>query len=383
MSYGAVLAYPRAACHLAVMTPSSQSEIDQRLMRRALALARRGIGTTHPNPRVGAVVVAGDRIIAEGWHRRPGEAHAEATALQKAGEAARGATLYVTLEPCSGHGRTPPCTDVVIQAGVRRVVYASNDPNPRMAGGAEKLRETGIEVCGGVLREDADALNRPFFHFICTGHPYVIAKAAVSLDGKLATHRQHSQWISGEDSRRHAHRLRAASDAIIVGAGTLTKDNPSLTVRGAQRRGEPPLRVVICDHMPAFRPDYRLLDGQAPCRLYARDMNGQDDAWRAAGAEVVSAGRLDAVLRHLGEEGRLSLLLEGGGRLHASFFEARLADELVLYQAPLLIGGTEAVSLWHGAGVAHVSDALRLVNIERRRLGEDQMIRGRIRYPEG
>jgi len=359
----------------------SPSQSDIRFMRRALTLARRGVGTTHPNPRVGAVVVSDGTIIAEGWHRRAGETHAEFAALRQAGSAARGATLYVTLEPCSGHGRTPPCTDIVMRSGVRRVVFASDDPNPRMSGGAALLREAGIEVCGGVLRDVADELNRPFFHFFRTGRPYVVAKAAISLDGKLATRRQHSQWISGEESRRHAHRLRAASDAILVGAGTLAQDNPSLTVRDAHRRGEAPLRAVVCDDMPVFRPDYRLLDGQAPARLYVRNFNGQVDAWRTAGAEVVAAESLDVVLQHLAKEGRLALLLEGGGRLHAAFFEARLADELVLYQAPLIIGGEEAVGLWQGKGVAHVSDALRLNDIERRRLGQDQLIRGRIWYP--
>ena len=352
-------------------------------MRRALRLARKGIGLTHPNPRVGAVVVAAGAIVGEGWHERPGLPHAEILALRQAGMRARGGTLYVTLEPCAGHGRTPPCTRAIRTAGIRRVVFGSSDPNPRMAGGAATLRGCGIEVTAHVLRERTDALNRPFFHFLHRRRSYVIAKAAMSLDGKLATHTEQSQWISGAASRRHAQRLRAEADAIVVGANTLRRDNPALTVRHALRRGAPPLRVVICSHTPEFDAAYKLADGSAPARLYVTHPdNSQTDAWRSAGVEVVCAAGPAMVLRHLASEGRLAVLLEGGGRLHASFFAACLTDELVLYQAPLLIGGVEACGLWHGPGVDCLAHAPRLADIHRRRIGDDLLIRGRMVYPE-
>jgi len=364
------------------MSHLAGSNNDIRFMRRALALARRGIGTTHPNPRVGAVVVADGGIVGEGWHERPGLPHAEIMALDQAGELAHGATLYVTLEPCAGHGRTPPCTGAILNAGIRRVVFASDDPNPRMAGGAEALRAQGLEVTGQVLRGRADALNRPFFHFTRTGRPYVVAKAAISLDGKLATSGGQSQWISGEQSRRHAHRLRAESDVILVGAGTLRKDNPSLTVRHAKRNGEAPLRAVICRHPPRLWPQCRLLDGRADARLYIQETDAGAERWQQAGMDVVQADSIENVLRHLADEGRLAALLEGGGRLHASFLEAELADELVLYQAPVLIGGQAAPGLWHGNGVESLAQAPHLAAVKRRRLGDDQMIRGHIVYPD-
>jgi len=251
-----------------------------------------------------------------------------------------------------------------------------------MAGGEAVLREHGIEVTPHVLRNQADALNRPFFHFVRTGLPYVIAKAAVSLDGRLATTSGQSQWISGEASRRHAHRLRAAADAIIVGAGTLRQDNPSLTVRYARRRGSPPLRAVVCSRVPVFSAAYQLADGSAPSRLYVAQPDERAGAWRAAGVEVVEAASLQAMLRQLAGEGRLAVLLEGGGRLLAACFTSKLVHELVLYQAPILIGGEKACGLWQGKGIDVLARAPRLVDIQRLRLGDDQLIRGRLVYPE-
>ncbi len=358
-----------------------QARMDAAWMKRALSLAKKGIGTTHPNPRVGAVVVNHGVVVGEGWHRRAGEPHAEALALAAAGHRARGGTLYVTLEPCSARGRTPACTDAILRAGIRRVVYASADPNPAMAGGGELLRVRDVEVVGGVMREEADALNAPFFHFIRTNRPRITAKAAISLDGRLATRTGHSRWISGEQARRHAHRLRARSDAIIIGAGTLIADDPELTVRDARLLGDPPLRVVMCFETPPFNPGARILQGDAPVRFYVRGVNEHTARWREAGVEIGRATSLIAALRHLAADGRLDVLLEGGGQLHAAFFEARLTDHLVLYQAPLLIGGRDAVSLWPGMGAARVDEAPRLVDVRRRKLGEDQLIEGRVVYP--
>lgn len=355
---------------------------DERFMSRALNLAQKGVGKTHPNPAVGAVVVAGGEVIGEGWHEGPGKPHAEVVALQAAGSAARGATLYVTLEPCAAHGRTPPCTSAILRAGIRRVVYASSDPNPKMAGGGKLLEAHGVDVTPNVLEQDADELNRGFLHFHRLGRAWVTAKAAISLDGKLATHARHSQWISNEKSRRHAHGLRAASHAILVGAGTLLQDNPALTVRHAPLAGEPPLRCVLCFDTPPFDAAFRIADGAAPSRLYVRRETEAARDWRAAGVEVVHAASLVEVLRHLAAEGRWEVLVEGGGMLHAAFLDARLTDEMVLYQAPILIGGREAVNLLAGGGVARVDEAPRLVDVSRRMLGTDQLIRGRVAYPE-
>ncbi len=364
------------------MVDEEQSKQDQQWMKRAIRLARKGIGTTHPNPRVGAVVVKNGVVVGEGWHERAGGAHAEIHALEKAGHRARGGTLYVTLEPCASKGKTPPCTDAILRAGIWRVVFASSDPNPKMAGGGELLAAHNVEVTGGVLAEDADSLNGPFFHYIKTGRPYITAKAAISLDGKLATYRHDSQWISGEKSRKHAHGLRAEADAIIIGSGTLTQDNPSLTVRDARVKGDHPMRVVIGMQTPNFFPDCKLLDGAAPTRFYVRMINEETAKWRDAGVQIGRAPNLITILKHLAQDGCLNILLEGGGELHASFFEAQLTDELVLYQAPILIGGSDAVNLWHGRGVDQVGRALRLDAIRRRKLGEDQMIRGKVIYPD-
>ncbi|MCF7820857.1 MAG: bifunctional diaminohydroxyphosphoribosylaminopyrimidine deaminase/5-amino-6-(5-phosphoribosylamino)uracil reductase RibD [Mariprofundaceae bacterium] len=355
---------------------------DERWMKKAIQLAKKGVGTTHPNPRVGAVVVKNGMLVSEGWHGRAGEPHAEIHALQKAGSTARGGTLYVSLEPCSSAGKTPPCTEAIQRAGIWRVVYASSDPNPNMADGGKLLQAHNVDVTGGVLRDEADRLNEAFFHYIKTGRPYITAKAAISLDGKLATHLHDSKWISGEQSRRHAHGLRAESDAIIIGSGTLLHDNPSLTVRDAKVKGDAPMRVVIGMKTPPFFADCKLLDDAAPTRFYVRTTNEDTARWRDAGVQIGRAPNLIMILKHLAGDGCLQLLLEGGGKLHAAFLEAELTDEMVLYQAPILIGGHEAVNLWHGSGVARVESALRLEGIQRRKMGEDQMIRGKVIYPE-
>jgi len=364
------------------MAVDQNHSVDERFMAHALELAKKGVGKTHPNPVVGAVVVADGRVLGEGWHQGPGKPHAEIVALAQAGAGARGATLYVTLEPCTAEGRTPPCTDAVLRAGIRRVVYASSDPNPKMAGGGDLLASHGITVSADVLAGRADAINGPFLCFHRLGRAYVTAKAAISLDGKLATRLGDSRWISNTESRRHAHQLRAGHRAVLVGAGTLKADNPSLTVRHAPLAGAPPLRCAICHDAPAFRPDYHFVDASAPSRLYVRSENDHARDWRDAGVDVVRVDSLLDVLSHLARDGCWPALLEGGGRMHAAFLEARLTDEMVLYQAPMLIGGEKAVGLWHGAGAGRISDAPRLADITRYALGGDQLIRGRVVYPE-
>jgi len=351
-------------------------------MRAALKLARNGIATSHPNPRVGAVVVQGGRLVGRGWHKAPGGAHAEVVALKGAGEAANGATLVVTLEPCSGFGRTPPCTEAIVAAGINRVVFGSSDRNPAMAGGGQLLMNHGIAVTANVLVTECDQLNRPFFHGLQHQRPWVIAKAAISLDGKLATERGDSRWISNPQARQQAHRLRAEVDAVIVGTGTLRCDNPQLTPRGVRRRGANPLRVVISRTLPQFQADYHLADiSQAPTRIYYQHCTDDLRGWQAAGVEVVWYEQLNDITAHLYQEGALLVMVEGGGTLHGALLRAQLVDEMVLFQAPLLIGGNTATHLWAGEGVTHVANAPRLINMKQRHLGDNQLIRGEVVYP--
>ena len=349
-------------------------------MRLALAEAGKGLGNTHPNPAVGAVIVRDGQVLGKGFTQPAGGHHAEIQALKQAGNV-QGATLYVTLEPCAAEGRTPACTSAIIPSGITTVVYASSDPNPKMAGGAKVLQGAGIEVVAGVCKAEADMLNRPFFHYMQTGLPWVIAKAAVSLDGKMATRTMDSQWISGTESRRHAHGVRALCDAIVVGVGTLVHDNPSLTVRDATLPGKPPLRVVLGKQAPNMFDDCKLLSDKAPSRFYVIQDDANAEAWRHQGMDVIVVDDYTAAFKHLADDGCLQVLLEGGGKLHAACLEARVSNELLLYQAPLLIGGTDAMSFWHGKGIARMDEAVSVQNIQYERLGADVLIRGDIAYP--
>lgn len=351
-------------------------------MRAALKLARNGIATSHPNPRVGAVVVQGNQLVGKGWHKAPGGAHAEVVALADAGKAANGATLLVTLEPCSSFGRTAPCTEAIVAAGINRVVFGSSDVNPEMAGGGQLLAEHGIVVTAGVLAAECDLLNRPFFHGLCNQRPWMIAKAAISLDGNLATASGDSRWISNPQARQQAHRLRAEVDAVIVGAGTLRCDNPQLTPRGVRRRGDNPLRVVISRTLPKFDPHYHLANSnQANTRIYYQTPTDHALLWQEKGVDLVQYDALTDVTAHLYQTGALLVMIEGGGALHGALLQAHLVDEMVLFQAPLLIGGDSATHLWGGDGVMRVANAPRLINIKRRSLGDNQMVRGEIIYP--
>jgi diaminohydroxyphosphoribosylaminopyrimidine deaminase/5-amino-6-(5-phosphoribosylamino)uracil reductase len=291
-------------------------------MRLALAEAEKGRGRTHPNPAVGAVVVRGGRVISRGHHQRAGLPHAEVNALRAAGTKARGADVYVTLEPCNHQGRTPPCTDALIAAGVRRVFFGSADPNPLVDGhGARRLRRASIEVHAGVLRAQCDAANEAWFKFITTGIPWVVLKAAITLDGKLATAAGDSKWISSEASRRLVHRWRNELDAVLVGAGTVRVDDPRLTVRRV-RGGRNPLRVVL----GTIPPGARIL--------------------RQRGETISERGPLLAVLRRLGHRGITTVLVEGGAKVHGAFLAAQLWDELRLFIAPKIFGA-DALS-WAG-----------------------------------
>jgi diaminohydroxyphosphoribosylaminopyrimidine deaminase/5-amino-6-(5-phosphoribosylamino)uracil reductase len=346
-------------------------------MALALRLARKGAGATSPNPAVGAVVVADGQAVGTGWHRRAGAPHAEAVALAEAGELARGATLYVTLEPCTHHGQTPPCVDAVLAAGVRRVVAAMADPDPRVAGGGvAALRRAGVTVEVGLGEAEAAALNAAYLHHRREGRPLVTYKAAISADGATAAADRSSQWITGPAARRDAHRLRAASDAICVGIGTVLADNPSLTARDVPVR-RPPLRVVV-DARGRTPPEAKVLGPGAPTLVAVTAAAPAEAvaALEAAGAEVLrlpaERGRVPvpSLLRALGARGVTTLLLEGGARLAGSFLAAGAVDRFRLYLAPTLLG-EDGIGLTAGWHVTTLADAPRLVVTAVRRVGED------------
>ncbi len=352
-------------------------EADERHMRRALALAQRGLGTTRPNPMVGCVLVRGGKVIAEGWHRRAGGDHAEVAALRELGFVARGATAYVTLEPCDHTGRTGPCTKALIDAGVKRVVYAMRDPNPRVDGrGDKRLRKAGVIVAGGLLSREAAELNRAHVKWVTTRRPWVTLKAALSLDGKIATRTGDSKWITGEQARKQGHRLRATHDAILVGAGTIHADDPQLTVRGV--RGRDPKRVIL-DGRLSVAPTARAIPGALVATCGAGG-----EALVAAGAEVVPLhgqdGRVDlgALLDELGRRELTSVLVEGGGEVHGAFLRAGLADSVELFVAPKLIGG-DGVAVFGAPGAATMAEVWTLSGAVVRRLGEDVWVRARLR----
>ncbi len=362
-------------------------ESDTRWMRRALRLALRGQGRTSPNPMVGAVIAKAGQLIGQGHHRQAGGPHAEIWALRDAGDKARGATIYVTLEPCSHHGRTPPCTDALIQAGLARVVAAVEDPNPQVSGnGFRKLQEAGIEVAVGLLGDEARRLNASYFKHTTSGLPFVSLKAAMSLDGKIATSTGESRWITGDKARALGHRLRAIHDAVLVGVGTVLADDPRLTVRDA--RGRTPLRVIV-DSRARTPAEAALLtaDEVPPVIAVTREAPGERlEALRRAGVEIwempSSGGQVDlrALMKRLGERQVLSVLVESGGTLTAALLDADLADRVYFFVAPRLIGGAEAPSPVGGAGVAKLSEAWRLENVRVRRVGEDFLISGDIAH---
>ncbi len=352
---------------------------DEAYIERAIGLAERGRGLVSPNPMVGAVVVSDGRIVGEGWHEGPGNPHAEVVALREAGERARGATLYTSLEPCDHHGRTPPCSEAIVRAGVSRVVSAIRDPNPVVDGrGFAALEAAGVEVRAGVLEDAAARQNKAFLKHVRTGLPFVVWKAAASLDGKVAARDGSSRWVTGEAARADVHRMRAWADAIVVGAGTALTDDPSLTVREPGYAGRPPLRVVVdARGRVAARGD--LFDDAAPTLVATTELAPADrhEEWAAAGAEVVrfeseaDGVPLDELAGHLGKRDVQGVLLEGGPTLAWAAVEDGIVDEVVVYLAPKLIGGVEAPGVLGGRGVAPVSNALPLRIRSFDLLGED------------
>jgi diaminohydroxyphosphoribosylaminopyrimidine deaminase/5-amino-6-(5-phosphoribosylamino)uracil reductase len=364
------------------------SDLDEKYMRMALRLAAKGKGMTSPNPRVGAVIVKNGVVTGRGWHRRAGEPHAEVIALNEAGEATVGSTLYVTLEPCSTHGRTPPCTDAIIASGVKRVVAASTDMYPAHRGrGFEILKEKGIEVTCGVLENEALKLNEGFNKYVAMGLPFVTVKAALSLDGKIATSTGQSKWISNERSRGQVHRMRNESDAIMVGIGTVKCDDPLLTVRAKLRCVNDPWKVVV-DSLASVNLSCRLLSRDSVTKTIIattrRAPKEKVEAIAAAGAQVIlcreKGGKVslrDLMLK-LAKRGILYVLIEGGSRLITSALEEGLVDKVAFFYAPRIIGGSEAPSVVTGKGARNLNEATTLTEISVRRFGEDILVEGYI-----
>lgn len=358
---------------------------DELWMARALALAARGVGLTSPNPAVGAVLVRGQRVVGEGAHLRAGGPHAEAVALAAAGDRARGATCYVTLEPCAHFGRTPPCVEALIDAGVARVVVACRDDNPRVDGrGLARLEAAGVAVTVGVGEPEARDLNRAFFLAMREGRPHVTLKAALTLDGKIAAADGTSQWITGEAARLEGHRLRFAADALLVGIGTVLADDPRLTVRHPELPPKEPLRVVV-DSRLRIPASARLLQsgdpGRAVIACVAPAPPGPAARLRAEGARVLElpddGGRVDvrALLGALRDLEVLAVLVEGGGELAGALLDAGLVDRVAFFVAPRLLGGRDAPGPAGGRGRA-LKDAVVLANVTTRRLAEDLLVEG-------
>ena len=358
---------------------------DESYLPLALDLARKGMGRTNPNPMVGAVIVRDGQVIAQGYHARCGDLHAERSALKNCHEDPRGATMYVTLEPCCHQGRQPPCTDAILEAGIARVVVGSDDPNPLVAGkGIDILRRAGVEVETGVLKAECDALNYVFFHYITTGLPYVVMKYAMTLDGKIATCSGKSKWITGEAAREQVHRDRSRYRAIMAGVGTILADDPMLNCR--VEGGRDPVRVICDSHLRTPLTSRIVATAREIPTILATVSADKEAAapYEAAGCRVWTlperGGRPDLteLMRRLGAEGIDSVLLEGGGTLNWTALESGIVNRVQAYIAPKLYGGAGAKSPVGGQGVEDPAGAVRLRDISVRRLGGDILLEGEV-----
>lgn len=350
--------------------------------------ARKGLGRTSPNPSVGAVIVMEGKIVAQGYHRKAGMPHAEVEALNRLGGYARGGTLYVTLEPCNHQGRTPPCTEAILRSGLKRVVVGMNDPNPGVrGGGCQFLRKHGIEVRIGVLEDQCRGLNEAFLKFVTSKRPLVILKSALTLDGWSATSTGHSKWITSEKSRQAVHRLRDRVDAVLVGIGTVLKDDPELTTRLKRGGGKHPLRVIVDTHL-RIPLDARVLSQDSSGKTVIATGPHVKPEKRIqverTGASVlvcpVKEGRIDlkALLVRLGEMEVTSLLVEGGATVAGSMIRERLIDKFMIFQAPKLLGGDDGVPMAAGTGARKMDECLLLKDMQVRRFGQDILLIG---YP--
>jgi diaminohydroxyphosphoribosylaminopyrimidine deaminase/5-amino-6-(5-phosphoribosylamino)uracil reductase len=354
-------------------------------MRMALALAEKGAGYVSPNPMVGAVVVKDGVVVGRGYHRAVGGPHAEVNAIDDAGEKSAGATIYVTLEPCNHHGRTPPCTRKILDAGIRRVVAAMEDPNPHVAGGGNAyLRSRGVEVNCGILEDRARRLNESFIKYSHTRRPFVILKMAATLDGRIATRTGDARWVTGPPARERVHRLRHAVDAIMVGVGTVLADDPSLTTRLDDVRGVDPIRIVV-DSRLRMPGSARMLNQSSPAQTWVICGPGVDPAMKAAlegrGARLVEVPLtqdgvdMRAMTERLGELGVTSLLIEGGAKLAASALRDDIVDKVLFFYAPKILGG-EGVPMLAGRGPELMTECLALSDVDVQRVGSDILISG-------
>ena len=359
---------------------------DNEYMQMALTLAGKGCGYVSPNPMVGAVVVNAGRVVGQGYHQFVGGPHAEVNAINDAGAAARNATLYVTLEPCNHFGRTPPCTRKILEAGIKRVVVATQDPNPDVAGGGNTfLISRGVDLVCGVEQDAARRLNESFIKFVRTGKPFVILKIASTLDGRIATRTGDAQWVTGESARAYVHQLRHAMDAIMVGVGTVEADDPQLTTRLENGQGVDPVRVVLDTslrmpekarmlHQASQAPTWVVCGPDAPAAARKR--------LKAEGAAIVQTpvkeGRidLDALMLHLGERGVTSLLIEGGAQVAGAALRAGVVDKVTFFYAPKIYGGDDGVPICGGRGPDLMGESLAVSQIELDRLGDDIMVSG-------
>ncbi len=359
------------------------------LMDIALELALRGQGYTSPNPMVGALVVRDGEIVGKGWHHAYGQAHAEVNAIDDAGELAKDADLYVTLEPCNHHGKTPPCTEKILAAGIRRVFVAMKDPNPNVKGGGnDYLRSQGIQVISGIREIEAEKLNEVFIKYTLTKRPFVMLKCAATLDGRIATRTGDSKWVSGELSRKFVHQLRHATDAIMVGIGTIRTDNPMLTTRLDDMQGKDPIRIILDTNL-TISEDATVLNlaSQAKTIVVCGPDISQNKKLKIEnkGATVIAMplkyGRvsLDALMLRLGEMRITSLLIEGGAQVIASALNEKIVDKAIFCYAPKILGGDDGVPICRGKGAELMSDCIGLKNIQVRRFEDDVMIEGYIR----
>ena len=357
-------------------------------MKKALALAKKGQGYTSPNPMVGAVIVKDGEVKGKGYHQVVGQAHAEVNAIEDAGTQAKGATLYVNLEPCNHTGRTPPCTLKILEAGIKRVVVALEDPNTIAGGGAVFLKQKGIEIVTGVCENQAARLNEAFLKFVKTKGPFVTVKCAATLDGRIATRTGDSKWVTGEKARRYVHRMRHAVDAILVGIGTVHADDPNLTTRLGSKKGADPVRIVLDTHL-SISPDARILklDSNSDTILITGNTVSEAEKRKVAKkgvriiAQPVKNGQIDMkpLMARLGSMDITSLLVEGGSRVIASAFNSGVVDKALFFYAPKILGGDDGIPICRGPGPQLMKDCIQAKNIRVRRFDDDVMIEAYIR----
>jgi diaminohydroxyphosphoribosylaminopyrimidine deaminase/5-amino-6-(5-phosphoribosylamino)uracil reductase len=361
-------------------------------MRRAIELAQEGVGYTSPNPLVGAVIVKNGRIIGEGYHKLYGGPHAEINAFKNAIEDVEGATMYVTLEPCSHYGKTPPCANTIVEKKISKVVIGMMDPNPIVAGrGIKILEKNGIEVITGILEGEVRKLNEIFIKYITTKLPFCILKTAMTLDGKIATSTGDSMWITNEGSRNYVHKIRHRVSGIMVGIGTILADNPKLTTRLDNKEGKDPIRIIV-DTTAKIPLDSNVLNTNSKARTIIVTTENADDekleAIKAKGAEIIitplrnNKVDLSFLMQRLAESGIDSILIEGGSTLNYSALEEGIIDKVISFIAPKIIGGNDAKTPVGGEGIKYVKDAILLENIQVSRFNEDIMIEGYLRKEE-